>query len=87
MYLQRRRFNEEEWAQLEEAASCAKVLKVEVHVEFHFGDNARGCTALAAGFVSNKVLQEVKLTNVPMEAKESVRQILQLNPDLTVVVN
>ena len=76
-------FSEEEWAQLEGAASCAKVLKVELDVL----RSDRGARALAAGLVKNEVLQEVELTNVPMEVKESVRQILQSNPDLTVVVN
>ena len=49
----------------------------------------RGARALAAGLVKSKVLREVKLelTDVPKEAKESVRQILRSNPDLTVVVN
>ena len=82
MYLQGN-FSEEEWAQLEGAASCAKVLKVEWHV---YGSE-RGARNLAAGLVKNEVLQKVELTDVPMEAKESVRQILRSNPDLTVVVN
>ena len=60
---------------------------MQVDVELSFGDNARGCTVLAAGLARNKVLQEGVLTDVPKEAEESVRQILQLNPNLTVVVN
>ena len=82
MYLQGRRVSEEEWVQLEGAASCAKVLKVEVNVD----RRDRCARALAAGLVKNKVLQKVELTVVPKEAKKSVIQILQLNPDLTVVV-
>ena len=60
MYLQRR-FSEEEWAQLEEAASCAKVVKVEVDVR----GSGQGSSALAAGFRRNKVVREVELTRVP----------------------
>ena len=48
--------------------------------------SARCARALAAGLVKNKVLQKVELTVVPKEVKVSVIQILQLNPDLTVVL-
>ena len=81
MYLQRR-FSEEEWAQLEEVASCAKVVKVEVDVR----GSARASTVLADGLVKNKVLKEVELSNVPKEVVEEVRQTLQSNTELTVVV-
>ena len=81
MYLQDE-FSEEEWAQLEEVASCAKVVKVKVDVWF----SARGCTVLAAGLVKNKVLKEVELSHVPKKVEEKVRQILQSNTELVVVV-
>ena len=84
MYLQRR-FSEEEWAQLEEAASCAKVVKVEVKVYALQGDG-KVFTVLAAGLVRNKVLKEVEFTGVPKYVKEKVREILQSNKELTVVV-
>ena len=87
MYLQRR-FSEEEWAQLEEVASCAKVVKVKVDVEDGLSNEAtkaRGCTVLAAGLIKNKVLKEVELSNVPQKVKEKVRQILLSNTELTVV--
>ena len=82
MYLQRKRDSEEEWAQLEGAASCAKVLKVEVHVKY----SDRFSSALAAGLARNKVLREVQLTGVPEEAKTSVRETLYSNTALTVDV-
>ena len=80
MYLQEE-FSEEEWAQLEEAASCAQVVKVEVKVY-----DGKGFTVLAAGLVMNKVLKEVEFTGVPKDVKEKVREILQANAELTVVV-
>ena len=86
MYLQE--FSEE-WAQLEEAASCAKVVKVELEVDVLGSDEAtiaRGCTVLAAGLVKNKVLKEVELSYVPENVRDSLRQILQSNTELTVVV-
>ena len=82
MYLQGLEFSEEEWAQLEGPASCAKVLKVEVDV---LGSD-RGARALAAGLARNKVLREVQLTGVSEEAKTSVRETLYSNTALTVDV-
>ena len=82
MYLQWRRFSEEECAQLEGAASCAKVLKVEVDV----ARSDRFSSALAAGLARNKVLREVQLTWVPEKAKTSVRETLYSNTALTVDV-
>ena len=82
MYLQRWRFSEEECAQLDGAASCAKVLKVEVDV---LGSD-RGARALAAGLARNKVLREVQLKGVSEEAKTSVRETLCSNTALTVDV-
>ena len=76
-------FSEEEWAQLEEAASCAQVVKVEV---YGLQGDAKGYTVLAAGLVRNKVLKEVEFTFVPKDVKEKVREILQSNAELTVVV-
>ena len=55
---------EEDWAQLEEAASCAQVVKVTVYVMY----NARASRALAAGFSRNSVLREVTLKRVPQES-------------------
>ena len=48
--------------------------------------NGKGCTVLAAGLVRNKVLKEVEFTGVPKDVKEKVREILQSNAELTVVV-
>ena len=80
-------FSEEEWAQLERAASCAKVLKVEVDVLYsHGGDAARGCTVLAAGLVRNITLRKVKLENAPEEVKESFKDTLCSNTQLSVKV-
>ena len=84
MYLQER-YSEEEWAQLEEAASCAQVVKVEVTV-WGLGSDGKGCTVLAAGLVRNKVLKGVEFTGVPENVEETVREILQSNTELTVVV-
>ena len=80
MYLQE--LSEEDWAQLEEAASCAQVVKVEVNVEY----SARASRALAAGFSRNSVLREVKLIRVPKELVQSVRETLCTNAALTVTV-
>ena len=86
MYLQRR-FSEEEWAQLEKAASCAQVVKVEVTVlGLGHASDGKGCTVLAAGLARNKILKEIEFTNVPRNVKETVREILQSNTELTVVV-
>ena len=91
MYLQRRHisehlqeeFSEEEWAQLEEAASCAQVVKVEVNV--WYSDQAS--RVLAAGFRKNKVLREVTLSRVPSkELVDSVKRTLNMNTALTTVV-
>ena len=84
MYLQWE-FSEEEWAQLEEAASCAQVVKVEVNVD-GLQAAAKVCTVLAAGLVRNKVLKEVEFTGVPKDVEENVREILQASTELTVVV-
>ena len=80
MYLQEE-FSEEEWAQLEEAASCAQVVKVEVNV--WFSDQASH--VLAAGFRKNKVVREVTLSGVPKELVESVKRTLTMNTALTTV--
>ena len=69
MYLQRLEYSEEEWAQLEEAASCAQVVKVEVDVEF----SDRASSVLAAGFRKSKVVREVTLSCVPEKLLESVK--------------
>ena len=82
MYLQWR-FSEEEWAQLEEAASCAQVVKVEVEVDVEFSDQASH--VLAAGFRKNKVVREVTLSGVPEEV-ESVKRTLTMNTALTTVI-
>ena len=80
-------FSEEEWAQLEGAASCAKVLKVEVDVRCSDRDeSARFSSTLAAGLARNKILREVQLTGVPEEAKMSVREALCSNTALSVDV-
>ena len=80
LYLQRR-FSE--WAQLEEAASCAQVMKVEVNMK---GFQSKSSTVLAAGLVKNKVLKEVEFVGVPKDVGETLREILQSNTELTVVV-
>ena len=87
MYLQEW-FSEEEWAQLEEVASCAQVVKVKVHVldSDVMVSDGKGCTVLAAGLVRNKVLKEVEFVGVPENVEETVREILQSNTELTVVV-
>ena len=72
--------SEEDWAQLEEAASCAQVVKVKVDV----GYSARASRALAAGFSKNPLLTEVELWQVPEELVESVRGTLCTNTTLTV---
>ena len=74
--------SEEDWAQLEEAASCPQVVKVMVNVR----DNARASGALAAGFSRNSVLREVTLIRVPRELVASVRETLCTNAALTVTV-
>ena len=80
MYLQER-FSEEEWAQLEEAASCAQVVKVEVDVL----KSDRASHVLAYGFAKSKILREVILVRVPEELVDSVRGILSMNTALTTV--
>ena len=81
MYLQEE-FSEEEWAQLEEAAPCAQVVKVEVDVEF----SDRASRVLAAGFRKNTVLREVTLSRVPEKLVESVKRTLSKNTALTTVI-
>ena len=85
MYLQRR-FSEEEWAQLEEAASCAQVVKVEVSVEFGETERNDLNCVLAAGFRKNKVVREVTLSGVPKKLVESVKRTLTMNTALTTVI-
>ena len=82
MYLQRLEYSEEEWAQLEEVASCAQVVKVEVDVEF----SDRASSVLAAGFRKNNAVREVTLTRVLEELVESVKRTLSMNTALTTVV-
>ena len=79
MYLQEE-YSEEEWAQLEEVASCAQVVKVEVNV--WGSDRASG--VLAAGFRKNKVVREVTLTHVPEKLVDSVKRTLSMNTALTI---
>ena len=67
-------YSEEEWAQLERAASCAKVKKVEVDVQYSYGDTARGCTVLAAGLFRNKLHPKMEIKNAPEEVKESLKK-------------
>ena len=75
--------SEEDCAQLEEAASCAQVVKVKVNVDI----SARAASrALAAGFSKNSLLREVELEWVPKELVESVRETLCTNTTLTVNV-
>ena len=82
MYLQRLEYSEEELAQLEEAASLAQVVKVEVDV----GSDRASCV-LAAGFRKYKVLREVTLSRVPSkELVDSVERTLNMNTALTTVV-
>ena len=80
MYLQEE-FSEEEWAKLEEAASCAQVVKVEVTVR----GSDRASRVLAAGFKKNKILREVTLSCVPEELVDSVERTLSMNTALTTV--
>ena len=75
--------SEEDWAQLEEAASCAQVVKVKVDVY----RSARASRALAAGFSKNPLLTEVELGEIPKELVESVRGTLCTNTALTVYVS
>ena len=82
LYLQRR-WSEEDWAQLEEAASCAQVVKVKMNVD----NSARASRALAAGFSKNPLLTEVELWEVPKELVESVRGTLCTNTALAVNVS
>ena len=82
MYLQRLEYSEEEWAQLEEAASCAQVVKVEVDVM----KSDRASHVLAAGFLKNKILREMTLSHVPEELVDSVERTLSMNTALTTVV-
>ena len=84
--------SEEDWAQLEEAASCAQVFGVNFDVtsEFHsYSDSiyARASRALAAGFSKNPLLTEVNLGQVPEELIESVRETLCTNTALIVDVS
>ena len=72
----------EEWEQLEEAASCAQVVKVEVDV----WDSHQASHVLAAGFRKNNVLREVTLLLVPDELVDSVKRTLSKNTALTTVV-
>ena len=81
MYLQEE-FSEEEWAQLDEAASCAQVVKVEVDVNF----SDRASSVLAVGFRKNKVVREVTLSYVPKEVVDSVKRTLSMNTALTTVI-
>ena len=73
--------SEEDWAQLEEAASCAKVVKVKVKEGF----SDQVTHTLAAGFKKNKILREVKLISVPKELVQSVKETLSMNTALTTV--
>ena len=75
--------SEEDWAQLEESAGCAQVVKVKVDV----GSSARASRALAAGFSKNPLLREVELVWVPKELVESVRGTLCTNTALAVKVS
>ena len=91
LYLQERLI-EEYWAQLEEAASCAKVVKVKVDVHSDFSNSVddnvcRASRALAAGFSKNPLLREVELRQVPEELVESVRGTLCTNTALAVKVS
>ena len=72
----------EEWAQLEEVASCAQVVKVEVDV----WSSDRTSRVLAAGFRKNKILREVTLSRVPSkELVASVENTLSMNTARTTV--
>ena len=91
MYLQWE-LSEEDWAQLEEAASCAQVVKVKVDVYSKLSNSVddnvcRASRALAAGFSKNPLLTEVELLGVPKELVESVRGTLCTNTALSVNVS
>ena len=81
MYLQWLEYSEE-WAQLEEVASCAQVVKMEVNVRY----SDRASSVLAAGFRKSKVVREVTLTRVPEKLVDSVKRTLSMNTALTTVV-
>ena len=70
-------------SQLEEAASCAQVVKAMVNV----GYSARASRALAAGLSKNSLLTEVELEWVPKELVESVQGTLCTNTALIVKVS
>ena len=69
---------------MEEAASRAQVVKMEVEVDVFLSDQASH--ALAAGFRKNNVVREVTLSDVPEKLVESVKRTLTMNTALTTVV-
>ena len=81
MYLQKE-LSEEDWVQLEEAASCAQVVKVKMDVR----DSVRASRALAAGFSKNPLLTEVELEWIPKALVESVRGTPCINTALSLTV-
>ena len=81
LYLQKE-FSEEEWAQQDEAASCAQVVKVEVDV----CRSDQASRVLASGFRKNKVVREVTLSCVPSKLVDSVERTLSMNTALTTVI-
>ena len=74
--------SEENWPQLEEAASYAQVVKVKVNMD----NSSRASRALAAGFSINPSLREITLLRVPKELVELVSDMLCSNTALTVNV-
>ena len=75
-------YSEEKWDQLKEAASCARIMKVEVNV---FG-SYEASDLLAISFMRNKVIREVTLSCVPVGQVESLKRTLSMNTALTTVV-
>ena len=82
LYLQEE-WSEEDWAHLEEAASCVQVVKVKVDM----WESTGASRALAAGFSKNPLLTEVELGLVPEKLAESMRGTLCANTALTVKVS
>ena len=67
----------DEWKEAEEAATSARVKKVDLPFDVNSRQRSRAVQTISNGLAKNKFIEHVELFGVPKEMKESVKQALK----------